>query len=147
MYNARQRTIIKATWAATGATPASYTRYRLSAEGYKIEPQTLTCLDLSFMAMMRVKFPAALDAGVDALKFQDAGASNANTDADLLDFGYCQDDLGADIVVESVQTKLGKSASVNAEIATAFFAIPTFVDSGGDPAAPGVCSVEFYIKE
>lgn len=147
MYNARQRYIIKATWAATGATPASYVKYRLSAEGYKIDPQVLTCMDLSFVAMLRVKFPAALDAGVDALKFQDAGAANANTDADLLDFGSCQDDLGADIVIESVQTKLGKSSSVNAEIATAFFVIPTFVDSSGDPTAPGVCSVEFYIKE
>lgn len=143
----RQRYIVTATWGAATTEPESYTKRRLSTEGYAIDPQTAAVLDLSDAAMLRVKFPAALDASALTLKFKDAGASNADSDANVLDYGFAEDDQGSDLAVTGVQDKLGKSASVNPEIATAFYVIPVFVDVNGDPVAPGAVSVEFHIKE
>ena len=57
------------------------------------------------------------------------------------------DQDGNDIAVTGVQDSLGYSRSVDLALCSCLYVIPVFVDSGGDPVAPGAVAVEFLIKE
>ena len=136
-----------ATWGAATTEPNSYTKRRLSREGYALDPETVGAIDLSDAAMVRVKFPASIAAGAVTLKFKDAGAVNADSDDALLDFSYAQDENGNDIAVTGVQDSTGQSRAVNLALCSCLYVIPVFVDAGGDPVAPGAVAVEFFVKE
>ena len=145
----RQRYVIRATWGAATTVPASYTLHQLDAQGRTIasNDRAVDVIDMSDAGMMRVKLPAGIAAGALTLKFLDAAAANADSDADVLDFGYAQDVDGADIAVTGIQDSLGKSRRIHADLDSCFYVIPVFVDTNGDPIAPGAVTVEFLIKE
>lgn len=142
----RQRYIITATWGETGTTPVSYTKRRLTREGYALDAESVAAVDLADAGMVRVKFPAAVP-GAASLAFNDAGAANADSDANVLDFARAQDRYGDDLVITGVADSLGKSRAVPLDLVSCLYVQPVFLDSGGDPIQPGKVSVEFHIKE
>jgi hypothetical protein len=143
----RQRYIITATWGAETTAPTSYTKRRLSREGYAGEAESVGAVDLSDAAMVRCKLPATIAASAVTLKFKDAGAVNADSDDAMLDYSYAQDVDGAAIEMTGIQTSKGYSRQVHLDLCSCFYVIPVFVDSGGSPVAPGAVSVEFFVKE
>jgi hypothetical protein len=137
----RQRVVIEATWDATSTAPVSYTKKRLSVEGYAVDEQAVSLIDLSDATLMRVRFPATIAVTAVTLAFLDVAF------ADDTDFGECLDDSGAAITIASVQSYKSKSVHVKAAIASAFFVKPVFLAAGGAPTAPGAITVQFLLKE
>jgi hypothetical protein len=143
----RQRWVVLAAWGATGTAPESYTKYRLSHEGYAIDEESAQAVDISSGAIMRVKIDDAVAAGAVTLALYGAAVANADDDARFLDFTQELDRDQADIQVANVQTIKGQSVPVHLDIGASFYLVPVFLDSGDSPIAPGAITVEFMIKE